>query len=303
MASLRLAAMVSVACALAPPRPLARQLRGAPIVRAIDDYFSDAVRAFQDFSEVAAPIVNSAVDAAAPIVKSGADAAAPVVREGLAKTAEAAANAATAAERAALTEEQIRQLTKAGEVAGQVSDVVCFVGRGALKAGRGVVDAAAPYVEETARTATPLVKRAANDVLDRGALSDDTRAAAADVARGAEQTAARGFSSLLRGSASVLDGGGDVAAPAPRSGAANVADAFGSSLGRALAPYAAGLAALVIALAALRELFAPLEKVARQTLSLALLAAVVAFCVDHWDAVYGGFQVVSGEKPLFAWPF
>jgi hypothetical protein len=46
-----------------------------------------------------------------------------------------------------------------------------------------------------------------------------------------------------------------------------------------------------------------LEKVARQTLSLALLVAVVAFCVDHWDAVYGGFQVVSGEKPLFAWPF
>ena len=99
------------------------------------------------------------------------------------------------------------------------------------------------------------------------------------------------------------DSGGDAAPPAPRTGAANVADAFGASVGRALAPYAAGLAVLAVALAALRELFAPVEKVARQALSLALLVAVVAFCVDHWDAVYGGFQVVSGEKPLFAWPF
>ncbi len=63
------------------------------------------------------------------------------------------------------------------------------------------------------------------------------------------------------------------------------------------------LGVLAVALAALRELFAPVEKVARQALSLALLVAVVAFCVDHWDAVYGGFQVVSGEKPLFSWPF
>ena len=79
--------------------------------------------------------------------------------------------------------------------------------------------------------------------------------------------------------------------------AANVADAFGSSLGRALAPYAAGLAIMAVALAALRELFAPVEKVARQALSLALLVAVVAFCVDHWDAVYGSFQVVrNGEQ-------
>ena len=139
-----------------------------------------------------------------------------------------------------------------------------------------------------------------SQVLTSGQLSEGTRAAAANAVGGAEQTAARGVSSLLRGAATVLDGGGDVAAPAPRGGAANVvADAFGASVGRALAPYAAGLAVLAVALAALRELFAPVEKVARQALSLALLAAVVAFCVDHWDAVYGGFQVVSGAKPVF----
>ena len=142
-----------------------------------------------------------------------------------------------------------------------------------------------------------------SQVLTSGQLSEGTRAAAANAVGGAEQTAARGVSSLLRGAATVLDGGRDVAAPAPRGGAANVADAFGASVGRALAPYAAGLAVLAVALAALRELFAPVEKVARQALSLALLVAVVAFCVDHWDAVYGGFQVVSGEKPLFSWPF
>ena len=299
MTSLRLAAIISVACALAPaPRPLPGRRRGATITKAIDDYISDAVRAFQDFSDVAAPIVKSGVDAAAPIVKAGADAAAPVVKQGLSKTAEAAASGLSAAERAALTEEQIRQLAKAGQVAGQVGDVAGYVGRGALKAGKGVVDYAAPYVEPSAR----LVGRAANDLLDKQSLSEGTRAALAESGRGAEQAAARGVGSLLRGAASLLDSD-DVAPPAPRSGAANVADAFGSSLGRALAPYAAGLAVLAVALAALRELFAPVEKVARQALSLALLVAVVAFCVDHWDAVYGGFQVVSGEKPLFAWPF
>ena len=117
--------MISVACALAPAaRPLTGRLRpGTTITKAIDDYVSDAVRAIQDFSDLAAPIVKSGVDAASPYVKAGADAAAPVVREGLSKTAEAAANAATAAERAALTEEQIRQLAKAGEVAGQVGDL------------------------------------------------------------------------------------------------------------------------------------------------------------------------------------
>ena len=299
MTSLRLAALLSVAYALAPaPRPLPGRRRGATITRAIDDYISDAVRAIQDFSEVAAPIVKGGVDTAAPYIKAGADAAAPVVKQGLSKTAEAAASGLSAAERAALTEEQIRQLAKAGQVAGQVGDVAGYVGRGALKAGKGVVDYAAPYVEPSAR----LVGRAANDLLDKQSLSEGTRAALAESGRGAEQAAARGVGSLLRGAAKVLDGG-DVAAPAPRSGAANVADAFGSSLGRALAPYAAGLAVLAVALAALRELFAPVEKVARQALSLALLVAVVAFCVDHWDAVYGSFQVVSGEKPLFAWPF
>jgi len=300
LGSMRLAAMVSLACALAPaPRPLAGRRRGATITRAIDDYISDAVRAFQDFSDVAAPIVKSGVDAAAPIVKAGADAAAPVVKQGLSKTAEAAASGLSAAERAALTEEQIRQLAKAGQVAGQVGDVAGYVGRGALKAGKGVVDAAVPYVEPSAR----LVGRAANDLLDKQSLSEGTRAALAEGGRGAEQAAARGVGSLLRGAASLLDSGGDAAPPAPRTGATNVADAFGASVGRALAPYAAGLAVLAVALAALRELFAPVEKVARQALSLALLVAVVAFCVDHWDAVYGGFQVVSGEKPLFAWPF
>ena len=295
--SLWLAAVLSVALALAPaPRSLVRR---RPIARAIDDYVMDAVRAIQDAADVAAPLVKSGVDAAAPIVKAGADAAAPVVKQGLSKTAEAAASGLSAAERAALTEEQIRQLAKAGQVAGQVGDVAGYVGRGALKAGKGVVDYAAPYVEPSAR----LVGRAANDLLDKQALSEGTRAALAEGGRGAEQAAARGVGSLLRGAAKVLDGGRDVAPPAPRSGAANVADAFGSSLGRALAPYAAGLAVLAVALAALRELFAPVEKVARQALSLALLVAVVAFCVDHWDAVYGSFQVVSGEKPLFSWPF
>ena len=293
---MRLVAVLSVALALAPaPRSLVRR---RPIARAIDDYVMDAVRAIQDAADVAAPIVKSGVDAAAPIVKAGADAAAPVVKQGLSKTAEAAASGLSAAERAALTEEQIRQLAKAGQVAGQVGDVAGYVGRGALKAGKGVVDAAVPYVEPSAR----LVGRAANDVLDKGTLSEGTRAALAESGRGAEQAAARGVGSLLRGAASLLDSG-DVAPPAPRSGAANVADAFAGSLGRALAPYAAGLAVLAVALAALRELFAPVEKVARQALSLALLVAVVAFCVDHWDAVYGSFQVVSGEKPLFAWPF
>ena len=38
-----------------------------------------------------------------------------------------------------------------------------------------------------------------------------------------------------------------------------------------------------------------MEKVARQALSLALLVAVVAFCVDHWDAVYGSFQRLGRE--------
>ena len=276
MTSLRLAALLSVAYALAPAsRPLPGRRRGATITKAIDDLFSDAVRAVQDFSEVAAPIVKGGVDTVTPYVKAGA-----------------------AAERAALTEEQIRHLAKAGQVAGQVGDVAGYVGRGALKAGKGVVDYAAPYVEPSAR----LVGRAANDLLDKQSLSEGTRAALAESGRGAEQAAARGVGSLLRGAAKVLDGG-DVAPPAPRSGAANVADAFGASVGRALAPYAAGLAVLAVALAALRELFAPVEKIARQALSLALLVAVVAFCVDHWDAVYGSFQVVSGEKPLFAWPF
>jgi hypothetical protein len=299
MTSLRLAALLSVAYALAPAsRPLPGRRRGVTITKAIDDLFSDAMRAVQDFSEVAAPIVKGGVDTAAPYIKAGADAAAPVVKQGLSKTAEAAASGLSAAERAALTEEQIRQLAKAGQVAGQVGDVAGYVGRGALKASKVVVDAAVPYVEPSAR----LVGRAANDVLDKGTLSEGTRAALAESGRGAEQAAARGVGSLLRGAASLLDSG-DVAPPAPRSGAANVADAFAGSLGRALAPYAAGLAVLAVALAALRELFAPVEKVARQALSLALLVAVVAFCVDHWDAVYGSFQVVSGEKPLFAWPF
>ena len=93
MTSLRLAALLSVAYALAPAsQPLPGRRRGTTITKAIDDYISDAVRAFQDFSDVAAPIVKSSVDAAAPIVKAGADAAAPVVREGLSKTAEAAAS-------------------------------------------------------------------------------------------------------------------------------------------------------------------------------------------------------------------
>ena len=178
MTSLRLAAIISVACALAPaPRPLPGRRRGATITKAIDDYISDAVRAFQDFSDVAAPIVKSGVDAAAPIVKAGADAAAPVVKQGLSKTAEAAASGLSAAERAALTEEQIRQLAKAGQVAGQVGDVAGYVGRGALKAGKGVVDAAVPYVEPSAR----LVGRAANDLLDKQSLSEGTRAALADL--------------------------------------------------------------------------------------------------------------------------
>ena len=32
------------------------------------------------------------------------------------------------------------------------------------------------------------------------------------------------------------------------------------------------------------------------------IVALVAFCADNWDAVYGAFEVASGAKPLFALP-
>ena len=151
-----------------------------------------------------------------------------------------------------------------------------------------VVDAAVPYVEPSAR----LVGRAANDVLDKGTLSEGTRAALAESGRGAEQAAARGVGSLLRGAAKVLDGGGDVAAPAPRSGAANVADAFGSSLGRALAPYAAGLAVLAVALAALREATDQSRRV------LAVLFDLAPLVGADLDVMDRDSKKMRGEKPF-----
>ena len=258
----------------------------------------DAVRAVQDFSEVAAPIVKSGVDAATPTSRL---ARTPPRRwsAGPLEDGRGGGQRFVGGREGALTEEQIRQLAKAGQVAGQVGDVAGYVGRGALKAGKGVVDAAVPYVEPSAR----LVGRAANDLLDKQSLSEGTRAALAEGGRGVEQAAARGVGSYsaapLRCSTAAETWRRPHHAAARRTSPMRSE----SSLGRALAPYAAGLAVLAVALAALRELFAPVEKVARQALSLALLVAVVAFCVDHWDAVYGSFQVVSGEKPLFAWPF
>ena len=172
---------------------------------------------------MAAPIVKGASTRRLLIVKAGADAAAPVVKQGLSKTCRGGGQRIVGGRAGSVDRGADRQLAKAGQVAGQVGDVAGYVGRGALKAGKGVVDAAVPYVEPSAR----LVGRAANDLLDKQSLSEGTRAALAERGTRCEQAAARGVGSLLRGAASLLDSGGDVAPPAPRSGAANVADAFG----------------------------------------------------------------------------
>ena len=241
----------------------------------------DAVRAIQDVDDLAAPIVKSGVDAAAPIVK--ARRRAPVVKQGLEDEVEAAASGLSAAERAALTEEQIRQLAKAGQVGTGwrrrwLRRTRCSESwEGRRRRGRAV---------RRGPPSARLVGRAANDLLDKQSLSEGTRAALAEGRAAPNSGRPRSWVLTSRCRVDAWTAA-TCAARAPRSGAANVADAFGSSLGRALAPYAAGLAVLAVALAALRELFAPVEKVARQALSLALLVAVVAFCVDHWDAVYG----------------
>ena len=162
---IRLAAVLSVACALAPasrPLAIAGEASGATITKAIDDLKSGRRRAVR-LSGGRSAHRQVGRRRGSPYVKAGADAAAPVVKQGLSKTAEAAASGLSAAERAALTEEQIRQLAKGGPGRGSGRRRGGYVGRGALKAGKGVVDAAVPYVEPSAR----LVGRAANDVLDK----------------------------------------------------------------------------------------------------------------------------------------
>ena len=67
---------------------------------------------------------------------------------------------------------------------------------------------------------------------------------------------------------------------------------------RAGAPYALAGGVLLVALEALRQLFEPLERVAKQVISLLVLTATVQLAYANWDSIYSLYQVASGEKPF-----
>jgi hypothetical protein len=289
----RLAA--TAACALVSPRPFrAPPKRRSIVIAPALDLVTAAMNT--------ANALRDGVDAAAPVVKSGLDAAAPVVKSAVAQTALSAGEGAAALERAALTPDQVAKIDRAGVVATQAADVAGWVGRGVWRAGRGVVDATAPYVEETARTAGPPLKRAATDVLTTGSLGDDAKGAVADALAASERGALRGVSGALRGAADALGGAAQPPPPAAAAARPTLPDQIAASLGRAAAPYAASFFVLGIALAALRELVAPVEAAARRALALGLLVLIVGYCVENWDTVYGAFQIGTGARPLFILP-
>ena len=131
------------------------------------------------------------------------------------------------------------------------------------------------------RTAAEGMRSVANEIAPPIVASGDDAAAAA---RGAASSAA----SRGRG------GGALLALPSAK----EVTDDLAESFVQAAAPYAFGALLLSYAFSALLELAKPLAEAVRNALALAFLLACANLAYLNWDAIYGLYQVASGEVPL-----
>jgi hypothetical protein len=247
--------------------------------------------------EAAAPVVRAQLEAlaksgyevAAPLAKSGFDAAAPLVKSGFAAVRsglESTGNAAGSALSRQLTPDQLASVEQAGRVATKIGRLTGTAAKGALELGGKAVTAAAPVVGRLAadgfaagtqalQAGAAVMVESAKSLAETGQLPDGTvrgiGAAAEQGSRGLMRGAASGF----RSAASLLDDTPTPPAPAGPWGLPSlpplrqVTDQLATSVVRASAPYVLGLGVAGVALAALREVAEPVEKV-RAVYSFAL---------------------------------
>ncbi|KAJ1631380.1 hypothetical protein T492DRAFT_995797 [Pavlovales sp. CCMP2436] len=269
-------------------------------------------------------IARAAAEAAKPYVEAGSEKAAEVASSlgasalrTAGKLGGDAVDAASSAFRGSLTPDQLDTADSAARVSGQAAEmagvIARVVGKGLSWAwtesaparqevGRAVVEGA----QSAGEAAAPLVK----DLLDDGAIGDETvesaKAAAAGLASDAGQGVGRAAAFGLRGAARLLDGAtemitSDGAEPSGLSALnpANLASKFGAGFGRAAAPLAATTVVALVALGALRDLARPVERVASGVVGVAVLGLCAKLLTDNWEQVYHAFEVLDGKAPIF----
>lgn len=193
-------------------------------------------------------------------------------------------------------------------MAAQVGEITVKAAATAAAVGGKAATTAAPVVSriaseglEAGKQVAPVVTRAARTVYETGELPPDVGAGLARAAEQGSRSLASGAAAAFRGAASLID---EPPPPAPVKAAGITlpqvpsADTLAAAIVRAMAPYALGLGVVAAGLSALRELVEPVERVVKQALALATLAAVAKVSYENWDAIYSTFEVVSGERPL-----